>query len=61
MRSHPLFCSFLMAFAFTWAYEVIAFGFVSLQNVGDPVSSLAVEVLTLVGPTLSTFIMTTFM
>jgi hypothetical protein len=32
MRRHPIFFYFLMAFAFNWAYEVIAYGFFHPQG-----------------------------
>jgi membrane protease YdiL (CAAX protease family) len=56
MCRHPLLFYFLMAFAFSWAYEIIAFGFFSPD--GSLAALLVVLGLTLIGPTLSAFIMT---
>ena len=56
MRRRPLFFYFLMAFAFTWAYEVIAYGFFHPR--GPLVPLLVQAPLTFVGPTLSAFVMT---
>jgi len=53
MRRHPLFFYFLMAFAFSWAYEVIVF-----FPQGSLEDLLVAAPLAFVGPTLSAFIMT---
>ena len=56
IRQHPLLFYFLMAFAFSWAYEVIAYGVFHPQRM--VVRGLLQIPLTFVGPTLSAFIMT---
>jgi uncharacterized protein len=53
MRRHPLCFYFLMAFAFSWAYEVIVF-----FPQGSLEDLLVAAPLAFVGPTLSTIIMT---
>jgi membrane protease YdiL (CAAX protease family) len=58
MHKHPIFFYFLIAFAFSWAYEVIAYGFFHPQ--GSLVRLLVQAPITFVGPTLSAFIMTAF-
>lgn len=56
MCAHPLLFYFLMAFAFSWVYEIIAFSFFPPD--GSLTALLIVLGLTLIGPTLSAFIMT---
>jgi uncharacterized protein len=55
LRRYPLLCYFLLAFAISWAYELLVFGVLHL-----PFSSslLWPLLLTLVGPTLAAFLMT---
>ena len=52
MRRHPLVFYFLMAFGFTWGYELLVYGILHLSLL--PVGVL----LTIIGPAAASFIMT---
>jgi uncharacterized protein len=56
VRKRPLLFYFLMAFALSWAYEVVVFGLFFPQD--SVVALLAAGGLTLVGPTLAAFVLT---
>jgi membrane protease YdiL (CAAX protease family) len=52
MRRHPLFCYFLIAFGFTWGYELLVYGILHLPLLPVGVS------LVIVGPAAASVIMT---
>jgi len=57
MRQHPLLCYFLIAYAFSWAYELIVWGILHAPT-SWPWSVLVNLAMTLLGPTLAAFLMT---
>ena len=52
IRRHPLFFYFLIAFGFTWIYELIVYGILHLPLIPAGVP------LVIIGPTAASFIMT---
>jgi membrane protease YdiL (CAAX protease family) len=57
LRRYPLLSYFLIAFAFSWAYELIVWGILHAPT-GLPWGALLNLVMTLVGPALAAFLMT---
>ncbi len=62
MRQHPLLCYFLIAYAFSWAYEGLVIRVLHASPVGSSLSNMLVSGLVnfplSLGPTLGAFVMT---
>jgi CAAX protease family protein len=62
MRQHPLLFYFVIAYAFSWAYEVLVFGILHVPvNANAPVFNALVNVPLTLGPMLGAFLMTSVM